>query len=271
MGEFTTALITGLIITLIAAVIIFFLILRYLRDQRKWERIAEDNYLLGKDEAADLLRQTCDKIAEDRQLLAGRSERAILTEILLTLDSQSRRMDRMDDKLRCISHYKSYLSDVNSKTQKLSQSFVVLEQDLSGASTAVEGLQQTIQETAGQLNHLLEALSGMDKLQQTVSAYASQLSHIELTLEFLQEKTASIVSNMENVMETHDQSPSRRLKTVEMEITGLSLLVRSLQESLEEMTASAKELGDSSQLEALTSAVQQLRRDMAANAAAEDS
>jgi hypothetical protein len=271
MGEFTTALITGLMITLIAAVIIFFLILRHMRDQRKWERIAEDNYLLGKDEASDLLRQTCDKIAEDRQLLAGRSERAILTEILLTLDSQNRRMDRMDDKLKCISHYKTYLADVGSKTQTLSQSFAVLEKDLSLASASVEGLEQIIGNAALQLENLLTKLSGMDQLQQAVSNYASQLSRITLTLEYLQEQTAAIVSNMENVMETHDQSPAKRLKTVEMEITGLSLLVTSLHESLEEMTASAKELGDSSQLEALTSAVQQLRWDMAANATAKDS
>lgn len=271
MGEFTAAFITGLVITLIGTFIIFFLILRHMRDQRKWERIAQDNYLLGKDEAADLLRQTCDKIAEDRQLLAGRSERAILTEILLTLDSQSRRMDRMDDKLKCISHYKTYLADVGSKTQMLSQSFAVLEKDLSLASASVEGLEQTIGSTALQLENLLTKLSAMDQLQQAVNDYTSQLNRIALTLEYLQEQTAAIVSNMENVMETHDQSPAKRLKTVEMEITGLSLLVTSLHESLDELAASSKQLGDSSQLEALTAAVQQLRRDLAATETTEDS
>lgn len=241
MGEYWTAVVTGLIVGLIGTVIIFVLLLRHMRDQRKWEQIAEDNYLLGKDEAASLLRQTCDKIAEDRELLAGRSDRAILTEILLTLDSQSRRMDRMEDKLKCISHYKTYQADMNSKQQKLSQGFVVLEQDLQSAAAAVDGLQETIQGTADELSALVTKLAAMDKLTQAVSGYTTQLSNMELTLEFLQEKTASIVSNMETVMDTHDQSPARRLKTVEMEITGLSLLVSSLHDSLNELIAASRQ------------------------------
>ena len=241
MGEYMAAVVTGLVIGLIGTVIIFILILRHMKDQRKWEQIAEDNYLLGKDEATSLLRQTCDKIAEDRALLAGRSDRAILTEILLTLDSQSRRMDRMEDKLKCISHYKTYQADIQSKQQKLSESFVVLEQDLQGASASVEGLRETVRSTEENLNALVTKLAALDKLAQAVSGYTTQLSNMELTLEFLQEKTASIVSNMESVMDTHDQSPARRLKTVEMEITGLSLLVSSLRDSMEELIAASKQ------------------------------
>lgn len=259
MREFIPALVTGLVMALIGCVLFSVQTIRHMRQQRKWEQIAEDNYLLGKDEAADLLRQTCDKIAEDRELLAGYSERALLTQILLTLDGQSRRMDRMDDKLKCISHYKTYLADVNGKSQKLAQGFTVLDQELQAASAAMDQLQQNVELTKSRLEALVDALSGMGKLHQSVSSYASQLSNIELTLEYLQEKTAAIVADMDSVMSTFEQSPAKRLKTVEMEITGLSLLVNSLHDSVAELSAATAQNSSQmlTQMDALTAAVRE--------------
>lgn len=235
MEPYAAAIITGLGLTLVASLVIFVLIVRNMRNQRKWERIAEDQYRLGRDEAAQLLRDTCDKITRDREQLEGRTEKELLIQTLLTLDSYSRRMDRLEEKLRCISHYKTYMGDIQGKAQKLSQGFAVLEQSMTAAASGVDALKSTTAQTGQRLEELTDTLSGMDRLHTAVTRYASQLQNTELTLEFLQEKTAGIVAQMESVVSVCDQSPEKRMKNIEMEITGLSLLINSLHDSVEEL------------------------------------
>lgn len=242
MAPYTDAIITGLVITLISTLIIFGLLLKKGKDQRKWERIAEENYLLGRDEASQVLRETCDRIAQNREGWQNRTERELLTELLVTLDSQSRRLDRMEDKLKTISHYKTHIADMKGKTQQLTQSYLLLEQQSTSASAAIGSLQQTMSETADQIDSLVSQLSGVGRLHQTVGSYAAQLGGIELVLKELQEKADAIITDMDSVMTTHDKSPEKRLKNIEMEITGLNLLINAVADSVAEISASGQKL-----------------------------
>jgi len=242
MGQYTDAIITGLVITLISTLILFSLILKHMKDRRKWERIAEENYTLGRDEASQVLRETCDRIQENRNFWKDRTDRELLTELLLTLDSQSRRLDRMEDKLKTVAHYKSHIADMKGKTQQLTQSFLLLEQQTTTAAAAIGGLQQTVSETGAQLDAMVSELSGISRLHQAVGNYAAQLGGIELVLQELQEKADSIITDMESVMTTHDKSPEKRLKSIEMEITGLSLLSNAIADSVAELSASSQKL-----------------------------
>lgn len=242
MGQYTDAIITGLVITLVSTLIIFLMILKHMKDQRKWERIAEDNYTLGRDEASQVLRETCDRITRNREGWQDRSERELLTEVLLTLDSQSRRMDRLEDKLKTVSHYKSYIADMKGKNQQLTQSFLMLEEQTASTAAAIGGLRQTVTQTEEDLDQLIASLSGIGRLHQAVGNYAAQLSGIQRVLEELQNKTDSIVADMDSVISTHDKSPEKRLKNIEMEITGLSLLANAIADSVAELSASGQEL-----------------------------
>lgn len=242
MGTYLDAVITGLAVLLICTVVFLYLQLKHARDRREWEKLAEENYLLGKGEFSEFLRETCDRIAEDTDALAHRSDRELLLQILLTLGSYERRMDRMEDKLRIISHYRSYTADMTDKAQKLNKSFLLLESDVAEASATLNSLQHSITETRTAIDTLVDMLAGMGPLQQAVNSYAAQLGPISTTLEYLQAKTASIASQMDDVMTVHDQSSAKRLKTVEMEITGLSLLINSLNDSVSELSDTAREI-----------------------------
>ena len=236
MGPYTDAIITGLAIALASTLIIFTLLIKYLKDQRKWERLAEENYLLGRDEASQVLRETWDRIAQNREGWQDRTEKELLTELLVTLDNQSRRLDRMEDKLKTLSHYKSHIADMKGKTQQLTQSYLLLEQQTTSASAAIGGLQQTIGETGSQIDGLVSELSGMGRLHQTVGSYAAQLGGLEQTLKDLQGKTLRIVEDMDTVIAAYDKTPVKRMKDIEMEITGLSLLVKAIGDSVAELS-----------------------------------
>lgn len=236
------AALTGVSVLLVCTVIIFILIIRHMRDLRRWEQTAEDNYLLGKEEASRLLREACDRLAENRQQVSERSQQALLLEILVTLDGYGQRLDRLDDKLRCISHYKSYTAQINASIRTLEQSCILLEKNIAAADTAAEDLRGTLKETSARLETLINALSGAGRLHQTVSAYAAQIGALEPGLRDLQEKADSIVTGMNTVMTTHDQSPARKLTMLQMEVTGLNTLVASAISQLEDLTEAVDRL-----------------------------
>ena len=242
MGEYGYAVITGLIIICLCTVIICVLMIRQREERQKWGGVAADNYARGQDEASELLKATCDKIEQERQRLEEQSEKDLLVEIMLTLGSYGRRLDRIDGKLRCISSYKTYIDDMNSRTQKLTQSFIALDSSVSATASAVSGLRKTIQQTGSEIQTLISQLSGMEELGQAVSGYSSELNQVELTLEYLQEKVASIVEEMKTVTVAYDQSPMKKLNTIEMEITGLNLLANSIRDTVSGLSEASEKL-----------------------------
>ena len=242
MGEYGYAVITGLIIICLCTVIICVLMIRQREERQKWKKIAADNYARGQDEASELLKATCDKIEQERQRLEEQSEKDLLVEIMLALGSYGRRLDRIDGKLRCISSYKTYIDDMNSRTQKLTQSFIALDSSVSATASAVSGLRKTIQQTGSEIQTLISQLSGMEELGQAVSGYSSELNQVELTLEYLQEKVASIVEEMKTVTVAYDQSPMKKLNTIEMEITGLNLLANSIRDTVSGLSEASEKL-----------------------------
>ena len=276
MGGYIDAIITGLVTAAICGIVICCLVIRQKRDRQKWKRIAEDNYSKGKDAGSDVLRATCDKIEDDRKQLAEQSEKDLLIEIMLALSSCGRRMDRMDDKLRVITNYRSYLDDIHDKTQKLTQGFVVLDSDISKTSSVINGLRKAIQDTGTEIHTLISELSGLGELHQAISGHVSKLNNVELTLEYLQDKVAFIVEEMKTVMTAHDQSPMKKLESIDMEITGLSLLVNAIHDDVAEISTasgtiekqlreSLEEGGDnriSSQLDALSETMGSVDREV---------
>lgn len=236
MAEYLPVILTALICTLTAAVVVLIQNAKHEKQLRKLERRNEDSYSRGLDDASSLLRETCDSIETEKQRLAVLSDRELLLEILLALGSCGRRMDRMEEKLRLITHYRDYLDDIRRRTAQMTQNYVLLEKDISDAASLVRQFQNTVCETADGISTLIEQLSAMETLPQTVSRYIGQLEPLQQTLEGLQRNTSALVADMNTVLDTHDQAPMKKLKTIEMEITGLSLLVNTLQETMSEMT-----------------------------------
>jgi len=274
MEAYEYIILTVLICAVISAAIIWILTMKHRKEQRKWERVAQDNYTRGQDDASQLLRDTYDKIEADRNQLSILSDREILMQIMEALGSYGRRLDRVDAKLQFVTHYKTYIDDMNSKARSLTQNFIVLENDISSTASMIHKLQNTIGDTADGISTLLEEIDSMGSVHHTVTDYISQLSRIEQTLEQLHKSTAHIVEEMSTVMDTHDQSPMRKLKTIELEINGLNLLASTIQENITELSENTRNIGNSlensredtadisSRLKGISSTLSQLERHM---------
>lgn len=227
------------VIVLLLTVLAFLAVIRfrsagYEKEIRRLQKAAEDSYTRGRDEASELLRRTCDKIEEERGNLEICSDRELMIRIMLSMGSFGRRMDRIEEKLEVITHYKDYLEDMHTKVRSLSQSYILLEKDIAAVSAMIHRLQNAIGDTANGITNLLEEVADIATVRHTVSEYITQLSDISGKLEELHIRTASVTENMAQVMDTCDQSPMKKLKTIEIEITGLSLLLNTVMDRMED-------------------------------------
>ena len=221
MNEYAVAIITGLIVTGISAAAMWLLIWHFKKEKAKWEQIADDSYARGKDEASETIRMTCDQIEEDKAKLAELSDRDLLIQIMLALGSYGRRLDRMDVKLKSITNYKAYIDDMNAQTHNLSQSFVVLQKNITTTSSVIHGLRQTVQGTSQNIHQLITDLGDLNNLHIKIRNHISALSVVEQTLGHLQNSIADIIAEMNEVITTYDQAPMKKLKAIENKIATL--------------------------------------------------
>jgi chromosome segregation ATPase len=221
MDKYIYAIVTGVVALVICAIAIWIMTLKHKKEQQQWEKIAEDNYTKGKEESADIIRETCDRIEEDKEKLAQLSDRELLVEIMLALGTYARRIDRMDAKLQCITNYKAYIDDMNMLTQKLTGSFVVLDDSITNATSTITALKKTAQETSDGIHKLISDLSSLRDLHNVLSSHVANLSQQERDVTVLQNRVARVVEEMNAVMTTNDQAPMKKLKLIETEVVSI--------------------------------------------------
>lgn len=79
------------------------------KDKIRLKEEAEEQYKKGKEEAADIIRMTIDKIQDDKGKLSDMSEKDLMVETMLALGSYGRRLDRIEEKIIAISNYKAFI------------------------------------------------------------------------------------------------------------------------------------------------------------------
>lgn len=241
MNGYISAIIVGVIIAAICAAIIYLLTVRHKEEKQKWEQIAEDNYARGKDEASDIIRETCDKIEEDKEKISQLSDREILVETMLALGSYGRRLDRIETKIQCITNYKAYIDDMNALTQKLTEKFVALDESISNATATILTLRQTIQETSSGIQRLISDLSSLSNLHDVISNHVVNLSQLEQDVKVLQGRVAHVVEEMNAVMTTNDQAPMKKLKLIETEVASIKEALSEVSEVTENIKGKIEE------------------------------
>lgn len=239
MNEWLVALLSGMIVALIAAIIIWFLIQKNNQDREKWKQIANDNFFKGKDSVSDIVRETCDKIEEDREKLSKMSDRELMVEIMLALGSYSRRIDRIEAKIQCITNYKAYIDDMNLHTQKLTQSFILLDSNISSVNSTVENLRTTIQYTSSGIHKLLSDLGNLENLHTIMGKHIQELYKTQTDITSLQQRVEFVVREMNDVMITHDQTPMKKLKSIETELNEIKSMTTNIDGSVKNISVAS--------------------------------
>ena len=239
MEGFVAALITGLVVVCISAVVIWCMLKQHNTEKQRWEQIAVDSFNRGKDEATETMRKTCDRVEEDKIKLSELADRELLIDTMLALAAHGRRLDRIDDKLKCITNYQAYIADMNERTLKLSSSFSVLDNHISNTATVLNDLQQTINETSINLHKLIVDLGSLKNLHFTMNNHVANLQHVERTLSLLQTNIVHVVDVMDEVMSTHDQDPMTKLKAIEDDIVEVLEKIETIRDDVAGLSTTA--------------------------------
>ena len=248
MDQYMLALITGVSILAICAIafVVFFLLFR--KEREKWEQYAEAKYAQGKEEANNIIRNTIDQIEEDKTRLLQLSDRELLVEIMLALGSQGRRLDRVEDKTKCIVDYQKYINDMNTLSHKLSLGFVALENNISLTDSSITNLRQTIQGASSDISRLIDALGDLKKLLSEFEHHTNRIKRIEQQIRVFEEEITTVMDEMEKVMSQNNQSPMAKLWKIEEKVESLATNIASLDDTLDDLsrktTGIEENLGD---------------------------
>lgn len=242
MNEYVIAIVTGLVVSIIAAAAIGIFYLKYIKDKATWKQIAEDSYTRGKDEASEIVRSTCDQIEDDKTKLSELTDRELLIDIMLALGSYGRRIDRIDAKLKCITNYKTYIDEMTALTHNLSQRFTVLEDFISRTAATTNDLRQTVNATSSNIEMLVDALGDLENLHTIISNHVHNLSCVTQTLRTSQERISNVVDDMNTVMEVCNQSPMAKLRSIVTEIEALAEVVDTIRAELNSVSSTTGEI-----------------------------
>ena len=161
---------------------------------------------------------------------------------MLALGSYGRRIDRIDSKLKCITNYKTYIDDMNKQTHTLTQSFVVLEGNISTTASVINGLRQTVQETSANIHTLITDLGNLQGLHSTINTHVSSLHGVEESLTYLHGRISEIIENMDEILDTYDQSPMSKLKSIIEDLAELTDAVSSVRSELCNLSDTAEHI-----------------------------
>lgn len=248
MDQYILAIITGVCVLVICGItfIIFFLLFR--KERKKWEQFAEEKYIQGKEEGNTIIRNTIDQIEEDKAKLSQMPDRELLVEIMLALGSQGRRLDRVEDKTKCIVDYQKYINDMNTLSHKLSLGFVALENNISLTDSSITNLRQTVQGSSSDISCLIEALGDLKKLLSEFEHHTNRIKRIEQQIRVFEEEITTVMDEMEKVMSQNNQSPMAKLWKIEAAIETLATNISSLDDTLDDLsrktTGIEENLGD---------------------------
>lgn len=209
MNSWIIAIIVICVIFVSAIIIIVFKNNNHIK---KLEQIANDNYKKGKDEVTEILKNTIDKIADDRVKFDSMSEKELMVETMITLGSYGRRLDRIEDN---IANYRKYIDEMNIKAEVLSNCYDVFLDAIKNSDDIVRSFNGSIQNTNIGVSKLNENLENMGNTTQKVSRKLDELTLMLETLNDVKDKVSKIMKDMNEAVSTYEDSPMTVLKNIE--------------------------------------------------------
>ena len=85
---------------LLCGCVIIYLLIKLSKTKKNIEQVASDNLKRGREEAADFVRCTMDKVQDDKNKLNEMSDRELLIETMLALAGYGRRLDRIEERFK---------------------------------------------------------------------------------------------------------------------------------------------------------------------------
>lgn len=197
--EIYAIIITVISILCVAGITI--LLVKLIKTNKKIEQIAADNLKRGKEEAADFMRLTMDKVQEDKNRLNGMSDKELMIETMLALAGHGRRLDRIEGKLQGIYNYKAYTEGLAEQIRALSQMAVGLTEDISGSSKTVVDFKQLVNATRTDVDKLNTSISDVETVKERIHSLVEDINNSLGELKTLNDMLSTIEGKIQGIYE----------------------------------------------------------------------
>lgn len=197
--EINAIIVTAIAVLCMAVIVV--LLIKLSKTNKKVEQIAADNLKRGKEEAAEFVRLTMDKVQEDKNRLNEMSDRELMIETMLALAGHGRRLDRIEEKLQGIYNYKAYTEGLAEQIKVISGMAVGLTENITGSSTAVAGFKQLVNATRTDIDKLNTSISDVESVKDRISFLIENISNSLGELKTLNDKLTTIERKIQGIYE----------------------------------------------------------------------
>lgn len=260
-------------------------IIVFVKSRKKWKEVSYNQYLKGKEEgkteAVSIINATINSIESDRNKLNQMSEKELMVSTMMALASYGRRLDETNERLLSITDYKVYISEMNKQMQNISNMYVSLQNTVKTAENslndsfdssriklnetadssrqAIESFNKTANAASENINILNSRLTNVGDIKQRVDEINTDLSQSLGLLTSLQMQSSSIMSEMNEMLESYGQSPIAKLDQINANIDILRDRISELYEKFKYVDSSDLErLEDLEKLEEIRSHVEDI-------------
>lgn len=222
-----------LALALIAGGILY---LFYRHQKKKWIAAAEDNLRAGKEEAADIIRRTMDSVSAEKDRMAALDEKAILIEAMTALAAQSRRLDRMEEKMEVVVSYTASIDAMNKLIEAINADLDALQAQFKDASAQVVSSRQAVQGLNTAVAQFNTILGKTEDVQKQLVSMTDAAQKTVKQLEGLDSKANTVVTETNKLFAAYENGPMEQLKALGEQLT-------SMRGTLDTLTAKADQTG----------------------------
>lgn len=235
MTKSTFGILMGIMIVFcvlcIATLVLLFL--KYVNDKTRWKEEAEERFKAGKEEAASIIRMTMDQIQTDRGKFVGMSEKELMVETMMALGSYGRRIDRIEDKIECISNYKEHINEIKIQIKAITNNCDILRDDITNANSSVGTFRQITQDATADVRQLNENLSNIADIKRKVDLLVENINRTVYMLENMYEQISDIAKNTNEVLDTYGDAPMVKLNSIETMLEDVKDLIDDVDDEID--------------------------------------
>lgn len=220
-------IILGVLLALaLIAIGIFYLFYRH--QKKKWISAAEDNLRAGKEEAADIIRRTMDSVSAEKDRMTALDEKTILIEAMTALAAQSRRLDRMEEKMEVVVSYTASIDAMNKLIEAIGGDLDALQAQFKDASSLVVTARQAVQGLNTSVAQFNTTLGKTEDVQKKLTSMTDTAQKTVRQIESLDSKASTVVAETSKVFASYENGPMEQLRALDAQLTAVRETLQAL-------------------------------------------
>lgn len=186
---------------LLCGCVIIYLLIKLSKTKKNIEQVASDNLKRGREEAADFVRCTMDKVQDDKNKLNEMSDRELLIETMLALAGYGRRLDRIEEKIQGVYNYKAYTEGLAKQIKSISDLAIELTEGISSSAKVVVDFKKLVEATRQDVDKVNSSISNIKGIEEKISSHIININNSMGELALLNNKLEQIESKIQGIYE----------------------------------------------------------------------